>query len=155
HQSDLLPQRQARHVRAGHRRARRRPPSRAAHGSHDPRHRPAASARAGQSGFAPADRRGCAGPGGRQVKLRFVTSTEPSSAALRAHEGPMAPFVGFTPSHVEMLIATDGKFGYLGAHADGGVRIRDIGYDKATLAHELVVDVGGDDGAAEAYARKK
>jgi cell wall-associated NlpC family hydrolase len=54
-----------------------------------------------------------------------------------------------------MLVVTNGKLGYLGAHSDGGVAIRDVGYDKGTLAHELVLDVGGDDAAAEAYARSK
>lgn len=85
------------------------------------------------------------------MKLRFVTCNDPTSAAIRAREGAMAPAIGFTPSHVEMVVAE----GYLGAHSDGGVQIRPAGYDKATLAHELVVDVGGDDVAAEKYARSK
>lgn len=89
------------------------------------------------------------------MKLRFVTGDDPTSNAIRAREGGMAPFVGFTPSHVEMLVMTEGKLGYLGAHADGGVAIRDVGYDKGSATHELVMDVGGDDAAAEKYARSK
>lgn len=85
------------------------------------------------------------------MKLRFVTCSDPESTAIRDREGAMAPWVAFTPSHVEMVVAE----GYLGAHADGGVAIRPIGYDKATLTNELILDVGGDDAAADAYARSK
>jgi hypothetical protein len=85
------------------------------------------------------------------MKLRFVTCSDPESAAIRAREGAMAPWVKFTPSHVEMVVAD----GYLGAHADGGVAIRPVGYDKLTLTHELFLDIGGDDKAAELYARSK
>lgn len=43
----------------------------------------------------------------------------------------------FTPSHVEAL-TVDGKF-YLGAHSDGGVMKRPVGYDKDMTAHELLL----------------
>ena len=85
------------------------------------------------------------------MKLRFVTCSDAESAAIRTREGGMAPWFGFTPSHVEMVV----KEGYLGAHAQGGVAIRPVGYDQATLAHERIVDIGGDDAAAETYARSK
>lgn len=64
----------------------------------------------------------------------------------------MASWVGFTPSHAEIVV----KEGYLGAHYNGGVAIRPVGYDKATMLHELFVDVDlKDEAAADAWARKK
>lgn len=85
------------------------------------------------------------------MKLRFVTCSDPESALIRDREGATAPFVGFTPSHVEMVVAE----GYLGAHSDGGIQVRPAGYDKATLTHELVLELPADDAAAEKYARSK
>lgn len=77
------------------------------------------------------------------MRIRFVTCDDPFSDLIRAREGDMARWVGFTPSHAELagFTTTDGKPGYLGAHDDGGVMVRPVGYDAATLTHELFVDV--------------
>lgn len=86
------------------------------------------------------------------MRLRFVTCNDPVSTAIRAREGQMARWVGFTPSHVELVV----KEGYLGAHYDGGVQIRPVGYDASTLARELFVDVVvASEKTAEAFARGK
>lgn len=86
------------------------------------------------------------------MRLRFVTCNDAVSELIRYREGDMAKWVGFTPTHVE--IAVPG--GYLGAHYDGGVAIRPIGYDKAKLAHELFVDVTlPDEEDADKWARAK
>lgn len=86
------------------------------------------------------------------MKLRFVTCNDPLSAMIRDREGEASPF---TPSHVEMVVAE----GYLGAHDDErGVQIKPVGYDKATMMHELFVMVPltvDGDRAAEKYARGK
>jgi len=66
------------------------------------------------------------------MRLRFVTSSNLISAAIRAGE------YGFWCSHVEAVMP-DGSL--LGAHADGGVQARPAGYDQATLTHELYVDL--------------
>lgn len=86
------------------------------------------------------------------MRLRFVTCNDPVSDLIRDREGDMAAWVGFTPSHVEIIV----REGYLGAHYDGGVAIRSVGYDKATILHELFVDVAlSNEAAAEAWARHK
>jgi hypothetical protein len=86
------------------------------------------------------------------MRLRFVTCNDPVSDLIRAREGDMAACIGFTPSHAEVVV----REGYLGAHYDGGVAIRSVGYDRATLLHELFVDVAlPDEAAAEKWARKK
>jgi hypothetical protein len=97
------------------------------------------------------------------MRLRFVTCNDPVSGLIRDREGDIAKWVGFTPSHVEIaafasgpVLVSYGKPGYLGAHYDGGVAIRPVGYDTAKLLHELFVDVPlPDEAAAEAWARKK
>jgi hypothetical protein len=81
------------------------------------------------------------------MKLRFVTCSDMVSSMIRDREGEVEPF---TPSHVEIAVPE----GYLGAHYDGGVQIRPVGYDKADLLHEVFVDVAGaDEAAGEAWAR--
>lgn len=62
------------------------------------------------------------------INLRFVTSSAFSSRLIRMQAGVSMPF---TPSHVEAL-TQDGK-SYIGAHIDGGIRIRPVGYDSDTL----------------------
>lgn len=67
--------------------------------------------------------------------IRFVQGTSLTSRLIMAQEKTAMPF---TPSHVEAL-TPDGF--YLGAHDDGGVQKRPVGYDKATMAHELLLDL--------------
>lgn len=55
------------------------------------------------------------------IKLRFVTTSSPLSAAIRFAED-------YRFSHVDAV--TDN--GYLGAHADGGVLERPFDYDKGS-----------------------
>jgi len=61
----------------------------------------------------------------------------------------------FTPSHVEIM-TLDGKF-YIGAHIDGGVAKRPVGYDAETLEHELIIDLGDspEDALGYAFAESK
>lgn len=59
-----------------------------------------------------------------EIALRFVTSDDPSSEMIRLQAGVAMPF---TPSHVEAL-SRDGRF-YTGAHSNGGIEERAIGYD--------------------------
>ncbi len=66
--------------------------------------------------------------------IRFVRDSAFTSTLIAAQEKTALPF---TPSHVEAL-TPDGKF-YIGAHIDGGVRARPVGYDQATMAHELLL----------------
>lgn len=93
------------------------------------------------------------------MRLRFITCADPLSWLIRDRGGQMVPAIGFTPSHVEMVVAE----GYLGAHDDGGVQVRPVGYDDAKLLPlpdgkraELFVDVPlspAGEHAAETYAR--
>jgi hypothetical protein len=64
------------------------------------------------------------------IRLRFVTCDDQISALIRWAED-------FWASHVEAVVPE----GYLGAHADGGVAIRPVGYDQAILAREEFVDL--------------
>lgn len=66
--------------------------------------------------------------------IRFVLNSGFVSAAIKAQEKTAMPF---TPSHVEAL-TPDGT-SYIGAHIDGGVRKRPIGYDKDTMRSELLL----------------
>lgn len=70
------------------------------------------------------------------IRLRFVTGSSAISALIRAQERVTMPF---TPSHVEAVMP-DGS-GYIGAHLDGGVRLRPVGYDKDFTTRELFVDL--------------
>jgi hypothetical protein len=88
------------------------------------------------------------------IRLRFVTGKDFVSRLILAREGPMAPWIKDVPSHVELVVAE----GYLGAHDDGGVQIRPVGYDKSYLAAERFVDVSlpaGGGAKAEAFARSR
>jgi hypothetical protein len=81
------------------------------------------------------------------IRLRFVTCNDPLSAAIRWAED-------FWASHVEAVLPD----GYLGAHADGGVQIRPVGYDRATMIREEFVDLPCDQATAdrwEAWLRGK
>lgn len=64
------------------------------------------------------------------MRLRFVTCSDPVSAAIRFGE------YGFWASHVEAVMP-DGTL--LGAHFDGGVKARFPGYDAATMKREFFV----------------
>lgn len=70
------------------------------------------------------------------IRLRFVTGDDMVSRGIRAFE------YGFWATHVETVLP-DGTL--LGAHMDGGVRIRPQGYDAGTRSKELVVDLPADD----------
>jgi hypothetical protein len=93
------------------------------------------------------------------MRLRFITCHDPLSWLIRDRGGQMVKAIGFTPSHVEMVVSE----GYLGAHDDGGVQVRPVGYDAARLLllhdgnpAELFVDVplsAAGDRAAETWAR--
>lgn len=86
------------------------------------------------------------------MKIRFVTCSDRVSALIRLREGSMAEWVGFTPSHAEIVVPD----GYLGAHYDGGVMVRPVGYDKAYLTHEHFISVDvPHEAKAEAWARGK
>jgi hypothetical protein len=85
------------------------------------------------------------------MRFRFVTCSDMVSSLIRDREGEAVPF---TPSHTELAVSG----GYLGAHYDGGVAIRPVGYDRATMLRELFLDVPlgtAGDAAAEAFARSK
>lgn len=62
------------------------------------------------------------------IRLRFVASNDITSRLIRLQAGVAMPF---TPSHVETL-TVDGR-DYIGAHLDGGIKARPVGYDAASL----------------------
>lgn len=62
------------------------------------------------------------------IRLRFVTGSDPLSKLIRMQAGVSMPF---TPSHAEAL-SQDGSV-YIGAHYDGGIQARPVGYDAASL----------------------
>jgi len=70
------------------------------------------------------------------IRLRFVTCHDPISEGIRLREN-------FWASHVEAVTPTGNGQApkYLGAHCDGGVQARDVGYDAAVLQQELFVDL--------------
>lgn len=78
-------------------------------------------------------------------RLRFVRCSDTLSGLIADREGVEA--LPFTPSHVECVVGG----GYLGAHLDGGVAVRPVGYDAATLVHELFVDLPATDEQAAAF----
>lgn len=70
--------------------------------------------------------------------LRFVEGDHSLiSWDITARENIAMPI---TPSHVEML-SRDGK-SYIGAHLDGGIKARPIGYDAATMKAEFLLELG-------------
>ena len=88
-----------------------------------------------------------------QPRLRFVRGHDTLSELIAAREGFEAR--PFTPSHVECVIA--GGY-YLGAHMDGGVAIREPGYDKSWLQSDVLVDLPATPeqaAAFDAYVRAK
>lgn len=91
--------------------------------------------------------------------IRAVTCSDLVSRLIRAREGFADPRVlKFVPSHVELAGFTlpDGSPAYLGAHDDGGVACRPVGYDKATLTGEAFFDVPlPNEDAARTYALGK
>lgn len=62
------------------------------------------------------------------IRIRFVASNDITSKLIRVQAGIAMPF---TPSHTEAL-SQDGKT-YIGAHLDGGVEARPVGYDADSL----------------------
>jgi hypothetical protein len=79
------------------------------------------------------------------IRLRFVTCNDQISALIRWAEDDWR-------SHVEAVLPE----GYLGAHAQGGVQVRPVGYDRTILIREEFVDVPADPAVArrfEAYLR--
>lgn len=76
------------------------------------------------------------------ICLRFVTCNDPISYLIRTAEN-------FWASHVEAVLP-DGA-GYLGAHADGGVQIRPLAYDKDTMTRQLFVAMTASDAVTEAF----
>lgn len=62
------------------------------------------------------------------IRLRFVTGSDLISRFIRTQGGLAMPF---TPSHVEAL-SLDGLT-YVGAHIDGGILARPVGYDADKL----------------------
>lgn len=84
--------------------------------------------------------------------IRFVEGAHSLiSWDIEARENVAMPII---PSHVEAL-SRDGK-SYIGAHIDGGIAARPIGYDAATMKDELRLDLGTDgDDAAYAYMESK
>lgn len=77
------------------------------------------------------------------VTLRFVTCSDFVSRMIRDAED-------FWASHVEAVTAL-AQPGYLGAHANGGVLVRPIGYDKATLVREEFKQIPCDDATQLAF----
>jgi hypothetical protein len=76
------------------------------------------------------------------IPIRFVTSSDPVSAGIRAME------YGFWASHVEAIMP-DGRL--LGAHFQGGVMARPKGYDGTTRVREVIVPVPATPEQEEAF----
>lgn len=76
------------------------------------------------------------------IVLRFVTCEDLVSRMIREAED-------FWTSHVEAVVPE----GYLGAHDNGGVQIRPIGYDKETLIKEEFVTLIADDAMSAKFDR--
>ena len=64
-----------------------------------------------------------------RIRIRFVRGSTWESTAIAWQEKTTMPF---TPSHVESL-TPDGAH-YVGAHMDGGVLARPVGYDRGQVA---------------------
>jgi hypothetical protein len=62
------------------------------------------------------------------ITIRFVKGDDPVSYLIGLQAGVAMPFA---PTHTEAL-TLDGKF-YIGAHLDGGVQARPVGYDVDQL----------------------
>lgn len=86
------------------------------------------------------------------VTLRFCTSNDAINTAIRLREGDLnATVFPFMPSHVEMVYPG----GYLGAHINGGVIVRPVGYDANDpgVKEHLMQVLVPDEAAAMAYAK--
>jgi hypothetical protein len=75
------------------------------------------------------------------ITIRFVTCHDVVSAAIRAYQ------YGFWASHVDALIG--GKL--VGAHFNGGVLARPIGYDASKITKEQIVAIKADDPTTKAF----
>lgn len=94
------------------------------------------------------------------IRLRFITGSSMLSRLIRTQAGVSMPF---TPSHTE-AVSQDGKF-YIGAHVDGGIQARPVGYDAGDLLtlpdgrkSELIVSLpcsGAQEQAFYAFANSK
>lgn len=87
------------------------------------------------------------------IRLRFVTGSDLISRFIRTQGGLAMPF---TPSHVEAL-SQDGLT-YVGAHIDGGILARPVGYDADKLLtlpdgskSERIVSLPGTDAQEAAF----
>jgi hypothetical protein len=71
-----------------------------------------------------------------RMTLRFVSGKDALSLGIRARCN--SPW-----SHVEAVAydKSGNVQGYLGAHADGGVQLRPVGYDAKWLDHDLFVEL--------------
>lgn len=69
------------------------------------------------------------------IRFRFAQAKDFGGLLIVLREQLCMPF---TPSHVE-CVTPEGK--YLGQRMDGGMKIRDPGYDKNDIAHELFVNL--------------
>jgi hypothetical protein len=76
------------------------------------------------------------------IRLRFVDSSDVVSRIIKMGE------LGIPYQHVEAVTA-DGL--YLGAHMQGGVEARAVGYDAGTFAHELFVELPASDAQTTAF----
>lgn len=77
------------------------------------------------------------------IRLRFVTSSDAISQMIRLGE------YGFWATHVEAVVAD----GLLGAHMEGGVRLRPWGYDAGTRTRELILLLTVTDEQAASFER--
>lgn len=84
--------------------------------------------------------------------LRFVEGDHSFiSWDIEARANVTMPLI---PSHTEML-SRDRK-SFIGAHIDGGIQARPIGYDAGKFKSELLLDLGPEgDAAAYAYMESK
>lgn len=76
------------------------------------------------------------------IRLRFVGSTDVVSRIIKMGE------LGIPFQHVE-AVTPDGR--YLGAHMQGGVMARHVGYDAGSFSRELFVDLPASDVASAAF----
>ena len=76
------------------------------------------------------------------IAIRLVTGADAVSAMIRAAE------LGFAYSHADVAMP---EGGYLGAHAEGGVALRPVGYDAAATTREQLVAVPAGDAQAALF----
>lgn len=86
-----------------------------------------------------------------KIRLRFCRSDSLISGLIVAQEGgTVMPFV---PSHVEAVVPPGLSVpeGHLGAHMDGGVKLRPAGYDRSSTLHEVFFDLNDSELHADAF----